>query len=93
VIAGHVDSKTGPAVFFRLRQLKPGALVVVGLSGGGSVRFRVTTVRSYPKDKFPTNEVYGPTPAPELRLITCGGEYDRRAASYLDNVVAFAVPA
>jgi hypothetical protein len=93
VIAGHVDSKTGPAVFFRLRLLRPGALVVVGLSGGGSVRFRVTAVRSYPKDRFPTTEVYGPTPAPELRLITCGGDYDRRAGSYLDNVVAFAVPA
>ena len=93
VIAGHVDSRSGPGVFFKLRLLKPGALVVVALDGGTSVRFRVTAVRTYPKDRFPTLEVYGPTPGPELRLITCGGDFDRRAASYLDNVVAFAVPA
>jgi sortase (surface protein transpeptidase) len=92
VIAGHVDSRSGPGVFSRLRQLRSGALVVVQLDTGARLRFRVTSVRRYAKDAFPTSEVYGPTPGPELRLITCGGEFDRRAAAYQDNVVAYAVP-
>jgi hypothetical protein len=92
VIAGHVDSRSGPGVFFRLRLLRPGALIVVGMRGAAPMRFRVTAVRSYAKNAFPTGAVYGPTPGPELRLITCGGAFDRRASSYRDNVVAYAVP-
>ena len=47
-------------------------------------------MQSYPKDQFPTAAVYGPTPVPELRLITCTGEFDRAAHSYLDNLVVTA---
>jgi LPXTG-site transpeptidase (sortase) family protein len=91
VIAGHVDSLTGPAVFARLRELTPGDTVEVSRSDGRTVRFRVTQVAQYRKDRFPTAAVYGPTPAGALRLITCGGSYDRRGAGYPDNVVVYAV--
>jgi len=80
VIAGHVDSYTGPAVFFRL----------VGRSDGTTLRFTVTRVARYPKTAFPSAEVYGPTPTAELRLITCGGQFDRSRRSYVDDVVVFA---
>jgi LPXTG-site transpeptidase (sortase) family protein len=88
VIAGHVDSTNGPAVFYNLKSLAPGDTVTVGLNSGQSVAFRVTAVQRYPKDDFPTEAVYGPRPDPELRLITCGGGF--AAGHYLDNVVVYA---
>jgi len=91
VIGGHVDSRRGPGVFYRLRSLRPGDPVEVVRSDGQLARFRVTTVREVPKVEFPTVAVYGPTPRPELRLITCGGRFDRQARSYTENVVVEAV--
>ena len=91
VIAGHVDSRSGPAVFFRLEELVAGDTVQVTRSDGRDVEFRVTRVAQYPKTDFATEEVYGPTTGPELRLITCGGTFDRSRRSYLDNVVVYAV--
>jgi sortase (surface protein transpeptidase) len=90
VIAGHVDSVNGPAVFYRLRDLRLGARVTVYTRDGQQLRFVVDDVRSYPKTKFPTSAVYGPTPLPELRLITCTGDFDWTAHSYLDNLVVTA---
>ncbi len=90
VVAGHVDDRSGPAVFFRLEELTPGDLVTVARADGTTVRFAVTRVTSYPKRAFGTTEVYGPTTGPELRLITCGGDFDRSRRSYEDNVVVFA---
>jgi Sortase domain len=90
VIAGHVDSRTGPAVFYRLRELRPGQVVVVEQADGTRLRFVVSHARSFPKDRFPTAEVFGPVPSAELRLITCGGEFDRARGSYRDNLVVFA---
>ncbi len=87
VIGGHVDSRRGPGVFFRLRTLHPGDLIDVTRSDGRTVRFSVIAVALYPKDRFPTEAVYGPTSGPELRLVTCGGTFDRSARSYDDNVV------
>lgn len=91
VIAGHVDSYRGPGIFFRLDTMRAGDLVSVGRSDGVTVRFRVTDVIVVPKNAFPTEQVYGPTPGAELRLITCGGEFDHRARRYLRNVVVSAV--
>lgn len=91
VIAGHVDSRAGPAVFYRLRDLRAGDRVTVGRSDGRAARFRVTEVHRYPKNGFPTQRVYGPTPDRALRLITCGGEFDASRSSYRDNVVVYAV--
>jgi Sortase domain len=90
VILGHVDSKTGPAVFFRLRALRPRDVVRVGLANGRILVFRVQRVERYPKDKFPTEAVYLPTLNRELRLITCGGDFDYAAGSYRDNIVVYA---
>jgi hypothetical protein len=90
VIAGHVDSTAGPAVFFSLRTLVPGELVSVE-RGGVWVDFRVTQVEEYPKDQFPTDQVYRPTPDPELRVITCGGDFDTVHKRYYDNVVVYAI--
>ena len=93
VIAGHVDSRSGPAVFYRLGELAVGDRVEVVRSDGEVFAYSVVTVERYPKNDFPTARVYGPTPGPELRLITCGGTFDRRNGHYRDNVVVAAVPA
>jgi len=90
VIAGHVDSRAGPGIFFWLRTLRPGDRVYVGRADGTMAVFTVTRVRMYAKDQFPTAAVYGPVPDAELRLITCGGVFDRSLGSYLSNVVVFA---
>lgn len=93
VIAGHVDSRDGPAVFYRLHDLAAGDEVIVHRADGTAIRFTVTDTRSYPKAAFPTASVYGPVPGPELRLITCGGEFDRSQHQYRENVVVYAVAA
>jgi sortase (surface protein transpeptidase) len=93
IIAGHIDSVTGPAVFYDLDQLRSGDRVYVRRSDGSVVVFAVTRVRAYLKSAFPTTAVYGPAPGSQLRLITCGGAFDRRHHSYLSNVVVFAVAA
>lgn len=90
VIAGHVDSAAGPAVFFRLHELHAGDTIEV-LRGDAWTTFRVTTTEQYPKDQFPSERVYRPTPDAELRLITCGGDYDAGRNSYRDNIVVYAV--
>jgi Sortase domain len=90
IIAGHVDSKTGPGIFFWLRALHRGDRIYVGRADGTMAVFTVTGVRKFAKDAFPTSAVYGPVPDPELRLITCGGVFDRARGSYLSNVVVFA---
>jgi Sortase domain len=90
VILGHVDSKRGPAVFYRLRELRAGDPVVVVRADGSRVRFVVDRVEQYPKGRFPTEDVYYPTLSPKLRLVTCGGAFDRAAGHYRDNVIVFA---
>ncbi|WP_222193959.1 class F sortase [Modestobacter italicus] len=90
VLAGHVDDRRGPGVFSRLEELEPGDRVQVTRSDGQVLQFAVTRVAAYPKDDFATAEVYGPTTGAELRLITCGGSFDRTRRSYTDNVVVYA---
>jgi hypothetical protein len=89
VILGHVDSTTGPGVFFRLGQLHPGDLVTVPRADGRAVRYRITGVREYAKNAFPTFTVYGNTPVPTIRLITCGGRFDSNSGHYESNVIAY----
>jgi sortase (surface protein transpeptidase) len=90
VIAGHVDSRRGPAIFFRLREVARGDRIEV-TRGGATVAFTVARTAWYPKTTFPTVTVYGPTPDRQLRLITCGGDFDRSLRSYRDNLVVYAV--
>jgi sortase (surface protein transpeptidase) len=90
VIVGHIDSLTGPGVFFRLRLLHPGSRVYVRRADRTLAVFQVTSVRSYLKAQFPTLAVYGPVPDAELRLITCGGAFDYATGHYLSNVIVYA---
>jgi LPXTG-site transpeptidase (sortase) family protein len=89
VIVGHVDSVDGPAVFSRLAELKVGDVVTVENGDEAALSFAVSTVTRHPKQSFPSEAVYGASPDAELRLITCGGTYDRDNG-YADNVVVFA---
>jgi hypothetical protein len=90
VILGHVDSKRGPAVFFRLHELRKGDEIEVGRADGSAIRFTVERVAQYDKQRFPTDEVYYPTLTPALRLVTCGGEFDATVGHYRSNVIVFA---
>jgi sortase (surface protein transpeptidase) len=90
VVAGHVDWAGAPGVFAGLARLEPGADVLVERADGSTARFTVTRVVRQAKTDFPAVEVYAPTPTAELRLITCGGEFDPTAGSYEDNVIVFA---
>lgn len=91
VIEGHVDSaENGPSVFYELGTLAAGDEANVTREDGSAVTFVVYDVQVFPKDDFPTFQVYGNTDGPELRLITCGGPFDSSAGSYTDNTVVFA---
>jgi hypothetical protein len=91
VIAGHVDSAhDGPAVFFRLGALHPGDRIDVGRADHRVAHFDVTEVFSVPKSRFPSATVYGPADRPVLRLVTCGGTFDRATGHYRDSVVVLA---
>jgi LPXTG-site transpeptidase (sortase) family protein len=90
VIAGHLDNKNGPDVFAAVGRAKTGDRIRVRLKDGALVVFRVTQVKQFPQNHFPTKRVYGSTKKPTLRMITCGGNYDHAAGHYLDNVVVFA---
>jgi LPXTG-site transpeptidase (sortase) family protein len=91
VVAGHRDSRVGPAVFWHLTDLRLGDTVIVTRSDGATVRFEVAQIRRVPRADFPTEQVYGATPDRMLRLITCGGLYDHVHGRYLDNVLVVAL--
>jgi sortase (surface protein transpeptidase) len=90
IIVGHIDSVTGPGVFYRLSELRSGDDVFIKRADGTTAEFRVTSIQTYLKDQFPTDKVYGPTPDAELRLITCGGAFDSATRHYLSNIVVYA---
>ncbi|MGP4000613.1 class F sortase [Streptomyces sp. 8N706] len=90
IVAGHLDTKTGPAVFARLDRLGPGSTVDITREDGTVARFTVDSVETFSKARFPDDRVYGDTASAQLRLITCGGAYDKKAKDYVDNVVVFA---
>ncbi|GAA2785765.1 MULTISPECIES: class F sortase [Kitasatospora] len=90
VVAGHVDTTKGPAVFLLLSLLLPGNKVEVQRADGTVAVFSVDSVETFSKSAFPDQKVYGKTPDAQLRLITCGGTYDKKRKDYLDNVVVFA---
>jgi hypothetical protein len=91
VILGHVDGRREPGIFFRLNELRSGDRVLVARQDGTTAWFVVYRTEQAPKDDFPTKDVYAATARPELRLVTCGGSFDRESGNYRDNVIAFAV--
>lgn len=91
VIVGHVDAeKVGPAVFFHLGKLQIGDEIRVSRVDGSIAAFRVDGVQSFLKSEFPHEIVYGDNELAALRLVTCGGQYDRKNRNYLSNVIVFA---
>ena len=91
VLAAHVDWQGDKGVFYDLRRTEPGDPIRVLRADGSTAAFTVQRVERYPKDDFPTEKVYGDVDSAQLRLITCGGEFDSAARSYRDNVVVYAV--
>ena len=89
VIAAHINYAKVAGVFSRLHETAVGDTATVTRSDGSTVRFTVYRVAHFPKNAFPTKDVYGNTDGPELRLVTCGGDFDRAAHSYRDNIVVF----
>ncbi|MBT2368215.1 class F sortase [Streptomyces sp. ISL-10] len=90
IVAGHVDTKTGPAVFLQLSVLKKGSKVDIAREDGTVATFVVDSVESFMKSNFPDKRVYADTPDAQLRLITCAGTYDKKAQDYPENLVVFA---
>lgn len=90
VIVGHVDSYQGHGVFFSLAKLKIQQIIEVTRADSTVAHFRVDAVNSYPKDQFPTAAVYGPIDYAGLRVITCGGVFDKTTKNYESNTVVFA---
>ncbi|MEU5085211.1 class F sortase [Streptomyces sp. NPDC021356] len=90
IVAGHVDTTTGPAVFAGLESLSTGDSVDITREDGIVAHFEVDAVDTFSKANFPDDEVYADTPTPELRLITCGGNFNRTSQDYESNVVVFA---
>jgi sortase family protein len=88
VILGHINGGGKDGIFAHLSELKPGDQVQVKREDGKTAVFTITKMEQYPKDKFPTQAVYGDTPDAQIRLITCGGAFNKAAKSYLDNIVA-----
>ncbi|MHB8335466.1 MAG: sortase domain-containing protein [Acidimicrobiales bacterium] len=89
VILGHVDTFRGPAVFFYLRDLRPGNQIVVQLADHKVVHFAVLGLRMYTKGQFPERVVYGSRSYSALQLVTCGGVFDHATGHYLSNLVVF----
>ncbi|TDD20388.1 class F sortase [Nonomuraea diastatica] len=87
VIIGHVDTKTAPAVFYKLRNLRKGETVKVERSDGKTVTFRVDGIEQVHKDDFPAKRVYVED---GLKLVTCGGKFDYAKGEYLDNIIVYA---
>ncbi|GCD92439.1 class F sortase [Embleya hyalina] len=90
VLVGHLDSAAGPAVFYEVGNLRPGATVEIRRADQSTAIFTVDTVERFTKTDFPTQRVYGDLNRAELRVITCGGEYDADKGGYQDNTILFA---
>ncbi|MFJ4466859.1 class F sortase [Streptomyces sp. NPDC089424] len=90
IIAGHVDTATSAAVFAELYELRPGDRFSVDRADGRKADFVVDDTETFSKDDFPDQRVYADTDRPEVRLITCAGDYDHSVKDYTENLVVFA---
>lgn len=90
VLLGHVDGHGQEGAFYNLKKLAPGDEIDVERTDGTTARFLVDHLDEVSKHHFPTQAVYGNTDTPQLRLITCGGSFDRAAGSYVDNIIVYA---
>lgn len=92
VVIAHVDSKAGPDVFYRLRELRPGAEIHIERSDGSTATWVSERSEQTDKDELPVESIWNPTDEPVLRLVTCGGAFDRSVGHYTDNVIVYADP-
>ncbi|WP_141276907.1 class F sortase [Pseudonocardia hydrocarbonoxydans] len=93
VLSGHVDDREqGRGAFYRLSDLEPGDPVEVDLADGSVAAYRVTDVERIAKEELPVEVLFARDGAPRLTLVTCGGDFDRAARSYRENIVVTAVP-
>jgi sortase (surface protein transpeptidase) len=92
VLVGHVDTRTGPDVFYRLRELRPGDEILVGRPDGTTARFLVGRLERHPKTALPTSQIWTPTSRRQLWLITCAGIWDDATGHYRDNLIVYASP-
>ncbi len=90
IIVGHVDTYKGISVFWHLREVKKGDIINISRADGSKVKFKVTALKQFSQADFPTQQVYGNLKYPGLRLITCGGAFDKQTASYTQNTVVYA---
>ncbi|MGR6997761.1 class F sortase [Yinghuangia aomiensis] len=90
IVVAHVDTKTGPAAFYGLGTLEPGDTAEITRADGIVATFRVESVELFDKKTFPSTRVYADTADAELRMLTCGGSYDKQNGGYQSNVVVFA---
>jgi hypothetical protein len=90
VLVGHLDSRTGPAVFYRLRQLRPGDEILLGQRTGATSRFLVGRLERHRKAALPVDRIWTGATRPLLRLVTCGGRFDRATGHYRDNLIVYA---
>ncbi|GAA2837981.1 hypothetical protein GCM10010452_77670 [Crossiella cryophila] len=90
IVLGHVDGAGKPGIFYKLRDVAVGDEILIDRQDGKTVRFVVHETQQVAKKGFPTDRVYGDTDRPELRLITCGGVFDKGARSYQDNIIVYA---
>jgi hypothetical protein len=88
VVVGHIDGNHRKGILWRLSELKPGAMVTVGLDSGKSCTYRISKLSAVKKAQFPTQEVWGSTPDAQIRLISCGGPFVGGATGYRDNIIA-----
>jgi sortase (surface protein transpeptidase) len=92
VVVAHVDSKAGPDVFNRLNELRPGAEIHIERSDGSTATWLSESSEQTDKDELPVGSIWKPTEEPVLRLVTCGGAFDRSIGHYTDNVIVYASP-
>ncbi len=90
VIVAHVDSKQGPDVFSRLRELSPGDEIIVTGAEGEKVTFAASSSETIAKTALPVDRIWNDTPDPALRLVTCGGSFDEATGHYRSNVIVYA---
>jgi LPXTG-site transpeptidase (sortase) family protein len=90
VILGHINGNGKLGLFRYLDTVKSGDRVTVYREDGSKLTFKVYKTQQVVKTEFPTSAVFGETGASELRLISCGGDYDKDNRRYLSNVIAYA---
>jgi hypothetical protein len=90
VILGHVNGSGRPGIFYKLKDVQAGQDILVERADGQTAVFTVSHIDTVPKNAFPADDVYGDTPDAQLRLITCGGVFDRASGDYEANVIVYA---